>query len=103
MALAIAGAADTVSAVLRAIIRQLMTPDRLRGRMTSVNMVFVMGGPQLGEFEAGLVANWKGAPFAVVTGGFGTLAAAGLIAVAVPALRTYRREGLPAIDVRPAR
>jgi MFS family permease len=92
-ALAISGAADTVSTVLRAIIRQLATPDRLRGRMTSVNMMFVMGGPQLGEFEAGLVAQWKGAPFAVVTGGFGTLIAAGLIAFAVPALRKYGREG----------
>jgi MFS family permease len=91
VALAISGAADTISAVLRSIIRQLMTPDRLRGRMTSVNMMFVMGGPQLGEVEAGVVANWKGAPFAVVTGGFGTLAAAGIIAAAVPALRRYRR------------
>ena len=91
-ALAISGASDTVSAVLRTLIRQLMTPNRLLGRMTSVNMMFVMGGPQLGEVEAGLVANWKSAPFAVVTGGFGTLAAAGIIAAAVPALRQYRRE-----------
>lgn len=102
VALAISGGADTVSAVLRSIIRQMMTPDRLRGRMTSVNMMFVMGGPQLGEFEAGLVANWTSAPFAVVTGGFGTLAAAGIIAAAVPALRNYRREGPPAVLVRPA-
>ncbi len=91
-ALAASGAADTVSAVLRSLIRQLMTPNRLLGRMTSVNTMFVMGGPQLGEIEAGVVANWKGAPFAVVTGGVGTLAAAGLIAAAVPALRRYGRE-----------
>ena len=51
--LALTGATDTVSMVIRNIVRQLETPDRLRGRMTGVNMVFFMGGPQLGEFEAG--------------------------------------------------
>ena len=51
--------------VIRNIVRQLETPDRLRGRMTGVNMVFFMGGPQLGELEAGAVANWFGAPFSV--------------------------------------
>ena len=49
-----------VSTVLRNIIRQLDTPDHLRGRMTGVNMVFFMGGPQLGELEAGVVAQWLG-------------------------------------------
>ena len=98
--LAITGAADTVSTVLRAIIRQLTTPDRLRGRMTSINMVFFMGGPQLGELEAGLVANWKGAPFSVLVGGVGTLIAAITVAASVPALRHYRRSSeaqLPAL------
>jgi len=91
----VTGAADAVSTVLRSIIRQLMTPNRLRGRVTSVNMIFFMGGPQLGELEAGLVANWKGAPFSVMTGGLGTLIATALVAVAVPALRHYRRQGGP--------
>ena len=59
--LALTAPADTVSTVIRNIIRQLETPDRLRGRMTGVNMVFFMGGPQLGEFEAGAVASWLGA------------------------------------------
>ena len=90
--LAVTGAADTVSTVLRNVIRQMITPDRLRGRMTSVNMVFFMGGPQLGELEAGLVANWKGAPFSVITGGVGTLIATGCIATMVPMLRHYRRD-----------
>lgn len=90
--LALTGAADTVSTVLRNIIRQLSTPDRLRGRMTSINMVFFMGGPQLGELEAGLVANWWGAPLAVVTGGIGTLVATAAIAASVPALRHHRRD-----------
>ena len=73
--LALSGAADTVSTVIRQTIRQLITPDRLRGRMTSVNMIFFMGGPQLGELEAGLVAGWAGAPFSVVIGGVGCLVA----------------------------
>ena len=54
LCLAITGAADMVSTVLRNVIRQLDTPDHLRGRMTGVNMVFFMGGPQLGELEAGV-------------------------------------------------
>jgi MFS family permease len=73
--LALTGAADTVSTVIRQTIRQLITPDRLRGRMTSVNMIFFMGGPQLGELEAGLVAAAAGAPFSVVLGGVCCLAA----------------------------
>jgi hypothetical protein len=54
-------------------------------------MVFFMGGPQLGELEAGAVANWFGAPFSVVTGGLGCLLASGWIAASTPALRHYRR------------
>ncbi len=95
LCLALTGAADTVSMVLRNIIRQLTTPDHLRGRMTSVNMVFFMGGPQLGELEAGLVANWLGAPFSVVSGGVGCLLATAWIAWQTPALRDYRREETP--------
>ena len=56
--LAVTGAADTVSTVFRNLIRQLETPDGLRGRMVGVNMVFFIGGPQLGELEAGLLAQW---------------------------------------------
>ena len=80
-----------VSIVLRIIIRQMATSDHLRGRMTSVNMVFFMGGPQLGELEAGSVANWLGAPFSVISGGIGCLVATLWIAAATPALRGYRR------------
>ena len=75
--------------VIRNIVRQLETPDRLRGRMTGVNMVFFMGGPQLGELEAGAVANWLGAPFSVITGGIGCLIATGWVAATTPALRHY--------------
>ena len=90
--LALTGATDTVSMVIRNIVRQLETPDRLRGRMTGVNMVFFLGGPQLGELEAGAVANWFGAPFSVVTGGIGCLLATGWLAATTPALRHYRRD-----------
>ena len=90
--LAITGAADMVSAVLRNIIRQLATPDHLRGRMTSVNMVFFLGGPQLGELEAGAVANAFGAPFSVITGGAACVAVTGWTAAATPMLRHYRKE-----------
>jgi MFS family permease len=90
MCLALTGATDTVSMVIRNIVRQLETPDRLRGRMTGVNMVFFMGGPQLGELEAGAVANWLGATFSVVSGGVGCLIATGWVAAATPALRHYR-------------
>ena len=89
--LMLTGATDTVSMVIRNIVRQLETPDRLRGRMMGVNMVFFMGGPQLGEFEAGAVANWLGAPFSVISGGLGCLIATGWVAAATPALRRYRR------------
>jgi MFS family permease len=89
--LAVTGAADTVSMVLRNIVRQINTPDHLRGRMIGVNMVFFQGGPQLGELEAGVVAQWVGAPASVVMGGLGCLAATGWIASRTPALRHYRR------------
>jgi len=91
--LALTGATDTVSVVLRNLTRQLATPDHLRGRMTSVNMIFFLGGPQLGELEAGLVAQAFGAPVSVVTGGIGCLIATGWIAAKTPQLRHYRREG----------
>jgi MFS family permease len=92
VALALTGATDTVSMVIRNIVRQLETPDHLRGRMTGVNMVFFVGGPQLGELEAGLVANWWSAPFSVITGGIGCLLATAWITATTPTLRRYRTE-----------
>ncbi len=87
--LAVTGAADTVSTVLRQTIRQLVTPNYLRGRMTSINMVFFMGGPQLGELEAGVVAALIGAPVSVVIGGLGSLLSAAVAAAKAKALRKY--------------
>ncbi len=91
VALAVGGVADSISTIMRQTIRQLVTPDRLRGRMTSVNMIFFMGGPQLGELEAGLVATWLGAPWSVITGGLGCLLTVALVAARAPMLRNYRR------------
>src|SRR4051812_48093590 len=89
--LAVVGATDTISTIIRNTVRQLETPDRLRGRMTGVNMIFFNGGPQLGEMEAGLVANWFGAVASVVTGGIGCIIATTWLASTTPALRRYRR------------
>ena len=88
--LALTGVADTVSMVIRSVVRQLETPDRLRGRATGINMVFFMGGPQLGELEAGAVAQWLGATFSVVSGGVGCLLVTAWVAATTPQLRNYR-------------
>lgn len=87
--LAVTGAADTVSTVLRQTIRQLVTPNHLRGRMTSINMMFFMGGPQLGELEAGSLAALIGAPLSVVTGGLGSLICAAIAAVKSKSLMEF--------------
>ena len=89
--LAMTGVADTVSMIFRNLIRQLETPDRLRGRMVGVNMVFFIGGPQLGELEAGVVANAFGPVVSVVTGGLACLMATAWVAARTPRLRAYRR------------
>jgi MFS family permease len=102
--LVVVGASDTVSTVLRNIIRQLATPDHLRGRMTSINMVFFMGGPQLGELEAGVVAALFGAPASVVSGGVACVLMTAWVAARTPSLVRYRREapGPLAVRVEPA-
>lgn len=87
--LALANGADTLSTIMRQSIRQLATPDRLRGRVSAVNMVFFMGGPRLGELEAGMVANWLGAPFSVASGGIGCILTVLILGSMMPAIRTY--------------
>ncbi len=93
--LAMTGATDTVSMVIRNIIRQLETPDHLRGRMIGVNMLFFQGGPQLGELEAGLVADWVSAPFSVISGGIGCLICTAWLANATPELRRHEHTVAP--------
>lgn len=92
--LGLTGIADNVSTILRSTIRQLVTPDHIRGRMTSVNMIFFMGGPQLGELEAGVVAALIGAPLSVITGGLGCLIAVAFVAWKVPMLRKFDGDDL---------
>ena len=94
------GASDTVSMVIRQTIRQVTTPDRLRGRMTGINQIFFMGGPQLGELEAGLVAAAFGVPFAIVSGGLATVFFTGVIAWRYPRLRNYTRDSMVADQAR---
>jgi MFS family permease len=89
IALVIIGAADTVSTIIRNTIRQLNTPDYIRGRMTSINQIFFQGGPQLGEVEAGLVAQLFGAPIAVISGGLGCILAVIWISQHWPQIRKY--------------
>jgi MFS family permease len=87
--LVLAGASDTVSMVIRQTIRQLQTPDGLRGRMTSVTQIFFAGGPQLGEIEAGVVAQFFGAPIAAISGGVACILGVGVIARIWPQLPTF--------------
>ena len=94
VALAATGLADLVSTVVRQIVRQMITPDAMRGRMTSVNMIFFMGGPQLGELEAGLVASLFasaaiGATVSVVSGGVATVLVVALCAWRAKVVRDY--------------
>lgn len=89
LSLGLIGVGDTISMTLRNMIRQLETPDTIRGRMSAVNMIFNMGGPQIGEFEAGAVANRFGAPISVVSGGLITLGVIVLMAFGIRTLREY--------------
>lgn len=87
--LAVNGAADTVSMVVRGTIRNLETPDSLRGRMVAVNMLFFAGGPQLGEIEAGVAARLLGGPLSVAAGGLACVLMTGAVAATTPELRSY--------------
>ena len=94
LALVLVGASDSVSTIIRNTIRQLQTPDYIRGRMTSVNQIFFMGGPQLGEVEAGVAAQLIGAPLAVVTGGGGCILAVAWVVRRWPRLWSYNGDEL---------
>jgi hypothetical protein len=89
--LAIAGAADSVSAVCRSSINQMVTPDAMRGRMSSVFSVVVTSGPRLGDVESGTVAALAGVRTSVVSGGLACIACVGHHA-RVPGARRLRRQ-----------
>ncbi|MDF6043572.1 MFS transporter [Streptomyces sp. JH14] len=88
--LAVAGAADTVSVVTRSALVQLETPDAYRGRVSSVEHVIGVAGPELGNFRGGLLASATSAPFALVVGGLSATLAIGAVAATNASLRAYR-------------
>ncbi len=91
IALAVMGAADTVSVVVRSSLVQLATPDAMRGRVSAVNYLFINASNQLGAFESGVTAALLGAVPAVVIGGIGTMAVALLWMKLFPTLRRIER------------
>ncbi|MDQ3043860.1 MAG: MFS transporter [Chloroflexota bacterium] len=87
--LAIGGGADAVSMALRHALRNLLTPEALRGRVAASHSMFAMGGPRLGEFHSGIAASWIGVGPAVAIGGVATMLTALLAAKMVPAIARY--------------
>jgi hypothetical protein len=89
LALILIGAFDGLSSIIRNTVRQLLTPDTMRGRMMSITQIFFKGGPQLGEVESGLAAQILGVPFAIISGGVGCVLAAGIVVMKFPQLWKY--------------
>jgi MFS family permease len=90
--IALAQAADTVSTIFRTTILQTVVPDALRGRLVSINSIFVIGGPMLGQVESGVVAALTSPEFAVVSGGLACIGAVGLVSLVAPELAAYTPE-----------
>lgn len=88
--LAIAGGADVISAVFRSTVQQLVVPDTLRGRLASLNILVVTGGPRLGDLEGGLVASAFTPTISVVSGGLLCLVGVAVIATTVPRFARWR-------------
>ena len=87
IALALVGASDMVSVVIRGTLVQLATPDEMRGRVNAIDMLFIGTSNEFGEFESGVTAQWLGAVPAVVLGGIGTLVVIAIWAWRFPELR----------------
>ncbi|MBY0488273.1 MAG: MFS transporter [Gemmatimonadaceae bacterium] len=88
--LALGGAFDMVSVVIRSLMLQLRTPESLLGRVSGVNQIFIGSSNEIGAFESGLTARWWGAVTSVVVGGIATLGVVATTAIAVPSLRRLR-------------
>ena len=95
-ALVVLGAADMISMYVRGSLVQLHTPDAMRGRVSSVSMLFISASNELGEFESGVTASWFGPVESVVFGGFAAIAVTGIWAWRFPELR--RADRFEAID-----
>ena len=91
LALAVCGATDNVSVVVRHTLVQLLTPDEKRGRVSAVNSLFIGTSNELGGFESGAVAQWLGPVFSVVSGGVGTIVVVAAVALIWPEIRRYGR------------
>jgi MFS family permease len=98
--LAVANGADAVSSIFRGTILQLIVPDALRGRLNAINIMFVLGGPQLGQFESGAVAALWSPMASVVSGGLACVAAVVAVAAWIPEIVRYRahRDEVAAAD-----
>ena len=94
LALILIGAFDGLSTIIRNTVRQLQTPGAMRGRMMSITQIFFKGGPQLGEMEAGLVAQAFGVPFAIISGGIGCVFVAGVIIKKYPQLWAFNGDDI---------
>jgi hypothetical protein len=92
IALALTGACDMVSVVIRSTMVQLGTPDHMRGRVSAVNTLFIGASNEVGQFESGITAQWFGAVPAVVLGGIGTIVVVALWARLFPQLRQPKEE-----------
>jgi MFS family permease len=98
-----AGAGDMISSILRGTTNQLSTPDALRGRMVSINSIFTSSGPQLGQFESGVVAAWLGTELSALTGGLATLIILAGTAVWFPGIRRFQIRDVPPAQARTER
>lgn len=96
--LAVAGAADSISVVFRTTMLQLAAPDEQRGRVSAAEFVIGVGCPQVGNFRAGLVGSLASPTISAVGGGIATVAAAGLIGLALPGFSRYRTGTRPVHD-----
>ena len=101
VALVLVGATDMISVVVRGTLVQLTTPDEMRGRVNSVEFIFIGASNQLGQFESGLTAQWLGTVPAVALGGIGALLVTALWAWVFPELRradlpSPEKEAVPA-------
>jgi predicted MFS family arabinose efflux permease len=100
--LAVAGAADSVSAVCRQSINQMVTPDAMRGRMSSVFSLVVTSGPRLGDVESGSVAGLTSPRFSVTSGGLACIAGVAVVVAAFPALARFDAEEVLAARAAPS-
>jgi MFS family permease len=99
LALAVGGAADTISVIIRGSLLQLATPPEMRGRVSAVNSLFIGASNELGQFESGVTAQWWGAVRATIFGGVGALVVAAIWAGLFPSLR--RVDELSSETLRP--